>query len=356
MHAMLLAALLAAAPQHDTVFMDDGGRVVGTVTEDGPQGVTVQLLDGTVRTYPAREVLRIEYSDGTVSSPRSRAGAPSPAQPPSAPPGSQAPGEQPGQPPGQQTPAQPPPRQPPTATPQQEAPPTPPPRQYPPPYPPPRYPPPRYTPYPPPSSRTEQRGRMAPISPVYAVLGLGGLGISGEVEEGVAADRVFDPQLGVWLEGGVRVTPELSFAGYLGRGYGDAAAEWRTYCASYATTCSAITSRAGFLARWTFDPYGRSAPWVAVGTGWESGSVTWRSNMGGFTYGSSDLFTYSGWEALRLMAGVDLRSSPVVGVGLYGAVSWGRYTRFENANGPVDLGRQPFHTTVEAGLRFTLFP
>ncbi len=326
MLAIAAAVLLALAPQHDTLFMSDGGRVVGTVVEEGPQGVSIQLLDGTIRRYAARDVLRIEYADGTVSTPR----APAPAQPPA-----------------QQPPAQPPS---PPRPPQQYAPP-----QYLPPPPHGQYAPPRYPPYgpqPQPAGAAPPRS-MAPISPLYAVLGLGGVAMSGGVEHGISMGRTFEPQLGIWLETGIRLVPELSLGGYLGIGVGDPAEEVRAECSLLGTTCTATTGRIGILLRRTFDPTGRSAPWIAVGTGFEFGSVALdHMRMGG----SSDLFTYTGWEALRLMAGVDLRTSPIVGVGLYGAVAWGRYTRYEDAFVTVDLGGQPFHTTVEAGLRFTLFP
>jgi hypothetical protein len=409
MRAIVAAILLAVAPQHDTVFMGDGGRVVGTVVEEGPQGVSVQLLDGTVRRYPSRDVLRVEYADGTVSSLRAPTAAtvaqppvqqpPAPAPQQAAPPAAvviqvpayapppaavpqqyappapspQAPPAQPCGPapcaPQQNMPA--PQSAPPPAPPSQYSPPPQyaPPPQYPPPQyaPPPQYPPPQYAPpkpYPPrpqyrqyappryPPYPPESRPGRAPISPVYAVFGLGGLVISGNVEEGVSTDRLYEPQLGLWLETGLRLSPEVAIGGYLGLGFGDAAPELRDACTASGMTCTTATGRLGILLRRTFDPLGRTAPWIAAGTGFEFGSAM--SDDTGSS--SSEQFTYSGWEALRLMVGVDHRASPVLGVGLYGGIAWGRYSRYEDAGGTVDLGGQPFHTTAEAGLRFTLFP
>jgi hypothetical protein len=46
-------------------------------------------------------------------------------------------------------------------------------------------------------------------------------------------------------------------------------------------------------------------------------------------------------------------------VGLYGGVSFGRYGEFEDfedATGESEIGAERFHTTVQAGVRFTLFP
>jgi hypothetical protein len=56
------------------------------------------------------------------------------------------------------------------------------------------------------------------------------------------------------------------------------------------------------------------------------------------------------------MAGFDVRSSPVFGVGFYGGVSFTQYSHFENVNGGFHLPDQTIHTMFEAGIRFTLFP
>jgi hypothetical protein len=336
MLAILAAVMLAAAPQTDTVFTADGGRLIGTVVEEGPQGITVQLPDGTSRRLARAEVSRIEYADGSISTP-SRPAPPPPAyQPPPA--------------------AEPPPAYRP-----------PPPAYQPPAYPPPAYPPPGYRPAPtyrpqPPAPGYPQaptyagaRRGMQPIVPFYGAFGLGGAFISGDLAEGVPADRVYDPQLDIWLEGGMRLTPHLGLGIYLDIGVGEPASEVRAACDALATSCTATTGRFGVLLRHTFNPSAYSTPWVAVGTGFEFGSVSEDSSS--YDSGSSqELFRYTGWEVLRLMAGVDLRANPVFGFGLYGGVSFGRYSRFEDAFGEVALDREPIHTTVEAGVRFVLFP
>ena len=73
-------------------------------------------------------------------------------------------------------------------------------------------------------------------------------------------------------------------------------------------------------------------------------------------FDDDDLFSYRGWEVLRLMGGIDLRSSPSLGVGFYGGVAFGRYDRVEDSTGDFDIDGEQFHTTAMAGLRFTLFP
>jgi hypothetical protein len=303
MLAILAAVVLAAAPQNDTVYTADGGRLVGSVIEEGPQAITVQLPDGTTRKLARAQVTRIEYADGSVSTPNRPA-------PPS-------------QPPTYRAPPAPPSSRPP-----------------PPPYGPP--------PPPPPPAYAGPQG-MPPLSPVYGAFGIGGSFLSGDAAGGFPMDQVFDSQLGVWLEGGVRVTPHLGLGLYLDMGFGDPAGNVRADCATYGTSCSASTGRFGVLLRHTFAPYASSTPWLGVGTGWEWGSVTLDS-------GNQEFFSYHGWEMVRLMGGVDLRTNPVFGVGLYAGVSFGRYTSYHDALGDVSLGEQRTHSTAEAGLRFTLFP
>ena len=63
---MALVALLAGAdPGFDTVFLQNGGRVRGTVVEEDPaRGVTVQIPGGQLRTVPPGEVAASGGRDG----------------------------------------------------------------------------------------------------------------------------------------------------------------------------------------------------------------------------------------------------------------------------------------------------
>jgi hypothetical protein len=318
MLAILAAALIAASPQFDTIYTAEGGRLLGTVVEESAQGIAVQLPDGTTRRLATHEIARIEYADGSVSTPNR----------PAPPPGYRAP------------PAYTPPR-----------PYAPPPPSYAPPayrphYPPPREPPPTYA---------DPRGGHGPITPLYATFGLGGAFLSGEAEDGIPVDNLYGSQLDIWLEGGLRLNPHLALGLYVDIGVGEPSSQVRAECDALAVDCTATTGRVGLLLRHTFSPRAYSTPWIAAGTGFEFGSVSF--DDGAYDGGTNeDLFSYSGWEALRLMAGVDLRSNPVFGVGLYGGIAFGRYSEYEDALGEVDIGSQPFHTTVQAGVRFTLFP
>jgi hypothetical protein len=335
MLAILAAALLAASSQHDTVFTAEGGRVVGTVVEEGSNGVAVQLPDGSFRRYARREVARIEYADGTVTRIHE------PAPPPPAPVPAYVP---PPQPPVQPQYAPPPPWPPPPR-----------PAYYPVPayVPPPPYQPPAPAAVPPPAYAAPKR-ETGPMAPFYLSLGLGGAFLSGQAEAGVDIDRVFESQVDVLLEGGLRLTPHLGLVLYADLGAGDPAGEIRDQCDAALLDCVATTGRVGLMLRHTFAPAARATPWLGVGTGYEFGSVS--IDDGGGHHESRELFTYSGWEMIRLQAGVDFRSNRVLGLGFYGGVSVGRYTRYEDDLVDEDLGLEPLHTIVEGGIRLTLFP
>lgn len=336
MLAILAAVMLAAAPQYDTVFTSDGGRLVGTVVEEGPQGITVQLPDGTTRRFERKDVSRIEYRDGSVSTPNR------PAPPPA---------YQPAPPPAQPAPTAPPPYQPPPPT-----------------YAPPPYGPPAYRPPPPPGRPPvyDAKGGMPPILPFYGAFGIGGLFMSGDAGRdvpigggapvNVSMGEAFDsPQLDIFIEGGLRLNLNLAVGMYVDIGVGDPASNVRAEpaCAAAGSNCTASTGRVGLLLRHTFQPRAYSTPWLSVGTGFEWGDVSIQDGYGG----STQYFSYTGWEMVRLMGGVDLRTNPIFGFGLYGGVAVGRYSRYKDATvGEVGIGHDALHTTVEAGLRFTLFP
>jgi hypothetical protein len=353
MLAILAAVMLAAASQHDTVFTAEGGRVVGTVVEEGPSGVAVQLPDGSFRRYARREIARIEYADGTVTR---LSEPPPPPAPPALP--TYAPAPVPAYVPPQPPPAPQPQYAPPPYAPQPYAPP-----QYAPP-PPPRpvyYPPPAYVPpppYVPPSAPAPayvaQKRETGPISPFYLSFGLGGAALSGQAETGVDIDRIFESQVDVLFEGGLRLTPRLALALYADLGVGEPAGEIRDQCDAALVDCIGTTGRVGLMLRHTFEPAASATPWLAIGTGYEFGSISTDDDTP--HHDSRELFAYSGWEMLRLQAGVDLRSNRVLGIGFYGGVSLGRYMHYEDDLVAEDLGLEPLHTIVEGGVRLTLFP
>jgi hypothetical protein len=327
MLAMLAAVMLAAAPQHDTVFTAEGGRIIGTVVEESAQTVSVQLPDGTFRRLPRRDVVRIEYSDGSVSN--------RPSDAPASPPSAAAPQGQPPPPPGQ----------------------TPPPPAYTPPPPPSYYPPPQYYPPPrrgpPPAQWASGPVHTGPAAPFWLSLGVGGMFYGGNVEPGFSANGTFGPQMNLGFEGGLRLNPYLGLGLYADLGVGGPGSEIKTDCNSQGIDCTATTSRVGILLRHTFLPDAHTTPWLALGTGYAHGSVDFTDPAGG----SGNFLEYSGWEMLRLMGGVDVRSNNLVGFGFYGGVSFTRFSDYRDDRlGSVTLPDRTTHTMVEAGVRLTLFP
>lgn len=316
MLAILAAVMLAAAPQYDTVFTAEGGRIIGTVVEESAQAVAVQLPDGTFRRLPRREVSRIEYSDGSVSQ--------RPAEPPpaaAAPPAVQRP------PPPAYTPP-------------------PPPAYYPPPYygRPVRSPPPAQWAAPP---------STGPAAPFWLSLGVGGMFFGGNVEPGFSANGTFGSQMDLAFEGGVRLNPHLGLGLYADIGVGGPGSDLRSTCDASGGSCTSTTSRVGIMLRHTFEPSRHVTPWLSIGTGYAHGSVDWSADG----YGSQNVLEYSGWEVARLMAGLDVRSNQVLGFGFYAGVGFTRFSDYRDANvGSVSLSDRTTHTMIEAGVRLTLFP
>lgn len=322
MLAILAAVMLAAAPQHDTVFTADGGRIVGSVVEESAQTVAVQLADGTYRRLPRREVVRIEYADGSVSSQPS-----GPAAPPSTP-----------APPAYTPP--PPPR-------------SPPPPAYTPPPPPSYYPPAYYPPRRAPPPQWAAPVGTGPAAPFWLSLGVGGMFFGGNVEPGFSANGTFGSQMDLSFEGGFRLNPHLGLGLYADIGVGGPGSDLRSICDASGGDCTSTTTRVGIMLRHTFAPSAHTTPWVSIGTGFAHGSVDWSAGP----YDSQNVLEYSGWEIARLMAGVDIRSNQVLGFGFYAGVGFTRFTDYrDNTVGSVSLPDPTVHTMVEAGLRLTLFP
>jgi len=305
---LALASLLyTASPGLDTVLLQDGGRLVGTVVEESPaSGVTIQLPDGQLRTVAAAAVFRIEYRDGTfgVLGPR-----PPAAETQAAPPA---------------PPAQPPP--PPVAAPW------------------PVYPAVPVQPSPPPAPRSTAPG------PFLFAFGMGLAVPGGSAEQGIPMSRIFLSQFLMEMEGGLRFSPRVMGSLILDLGVGDAAEPTRSACrAGGGSDCSAITARFGLQLRYAFTPLAPSTPWISIGTAAEVGTISYDA-----TSSSNDL-VYSGWEVLRLGAGMDFRTSPGFGWGLFAQASWGNYNQVQDPGGPPLMG-QATHAWVQAGARFILFP
>jgi hypothetical protein len=320
----LAAALFAAAASYDTVFLANGGRVRGTVVEDTPAKVLVQLPDGTFRRFTRAEVARIAYGDEA---------APPPASPAPAP-----------------------------ATPAPEAAPPPPPPP-PPPVPRPRAAPPPESPFAPDESATRRRVVQPPPTPAarkphestgfQLSLAVEGLGPLGRVSRG-------GPQLhnlvrgegGLALEIGGKPTPGL-FLGVLVEGAAGREGRLFSDACQSGGDCVATTGRVGVLARFYFTPGGSGTGWFALGTGVEATSQT--VFLRGTTQKLSDV-TASGWEIARASIGYDFRLSELVGLGAYVVGSVATFGKFEGSSAASVAGDRAGHGWLGGGVRAVLFP
>ena len=446
MVSVLVAALLITAPPADTVFTVDGGRVTGTVLEESAtSGVTIQTPDGAIRKFDRSQVSRIEFSDGTVSTPRPPTPPPQAAPAPRAAPegaldkvffrgGGRARGtvmeesaasgvkirlldgsmhqyatdeisrieyadgtvSTPTAPRAPE--AAPAPRAKPAETPVdtayflgggrvrgtviEENPRTgvkvrlldgtvqtypreelvrieyadgstshrvtapPPLLTAPAPQPPPAAPPP------------PQEERRPHVLPLYLTLGLGATFLGGDAAQKVPMSSLMETaQAHVSSELALRFTPSFALGVYGDIGGGEPARAVKDQCTAQGFTCTGTTGHVGFLARYTWDPLSMRPVWLSLGTGWEMGSVTIdNSSMNnGNGMHHNDLFTYTGREHVRLGLGIDFRTSRVLGFGLYGNVSVGEYDHYKDALVSQSLDTA-LHLTAQVGARLILFP
>lgn len=367
----------------DNVYVAGGGRVRGTVMEENATtGTKVRLLDASVRSFAADEITRIEYADGTVSTPRAPPARPrEPAAAPRGKPvdvpidvvyflgggrvrgtvieestragvkvrlldgsiqtysredlvrieyadGSVSRRVTPAVVPAvASVPAAAAPA--PIAPPQSAA--APPPAPAP--------------------ARTEQKEQLFPL---YLSLGVGATFLGGDAAQGAAMSSFIQPQH-AHLSGelGLRLSPSFAIGAYGDVGGGEPAGSVRDQCTLDAQDCVATTAHVGFLVRHTWEPLSRRPLWMSLGTGWEYASVQVDNHTN--TNQMSELFSYRGREYLRLGAGVDFRTNQTIALGLYGSVAWGEFTEHKDPAQTVSLDRAT-HTTAQVGLRLTLFP
>ncbi len=366
----------------DTAYFKGGGRVRGTVMEESVStGVKVRLLDGSIRSYPVDEFTRIEYADGTVSTPQS---PPKAAEPPPAP---RAKAAEPvptpldnvyflgggrvrgtvieenpktgvkvrlldgsiqvysrndlarieyadGSVSRRVTPAPAPVAPPPMPQPTAVAPP------------------PQPAPYPPPPKVKEE---LPQAFPLYLSVGLGVTFLGGDLAPGTSISSLMDAQQAhVSSEIGLRLSPSFAIGVYGDVGAGEVASTIRDQCSLQGFDCTGQTTHYGFLVRHTWRPLSRRPAWLSIGTGWETGGVV--SDHGG-SGSDHEVLVYRGREYLRIGGGVDFRSNDIIGLGLYASFSVGEYDSFKDSTGATtSLADRGSHTTGQVGLRLTLFP
>lgn len=305
-----VAVLLAVAPNLDTVFLRDGGRLRGTVVEEAPgAGVTVQLVDGELRKVPAAAVVRVEYGDGT----RGTLGA-TPAAGPT------ATGAVTGE----------------SATPL-----------------------PPIEPAVPGQARVPQEQPLppeaAPLDPLAHpgfITFAGALGVSiptGEARHGLALAGVTTNQFLVELEGAIRVLPALQLGLLLDLGFGRVGATLKGECDYWGTSCSTTAVNLGIFARYAFAPTAAGTPWGSVGLATGILSIDPSSTA---LQGSA----YGGYQ-WRIHVGYDFRGNGQLGLGLFAGAVFGRYTDYLVGDGDFQpLSATTRHLYIQGGVRAVLFP
>ncbi len=359
MLSVLVAALVAAASPSDTVYTVDGGRITGNVMEESATaGVVIQTPDGSVRRIDRGQVSHIEYADGTISPPR----------PPSPPPevaaaAPRAKVEGPldtvffvggGRVRG--TVIEESPRsgvrvrqldgtyqayarddvarvEYADGTVSQVA------------------------PAPAPAAAAHEAERQFPL---YLTLGLGATFLGGDATKQISMSDVFAlQQIHASSELGLRLTPGWAIGVYADAGGGDPSADTTKLCQALGYECTASAGRIGFLVRHTWDPLTSRPVWLSLGTGWEYGAISIdrrrMQNASSSDSSRDDLLTFVGRERLRVGAGIDFRMSRLLGLGLYGSVSFGTYDTVEDRVSTVEVDRAS-HSTAQVGMRLILFP
>jgi hypothetical protein len=152
---------------------------------------------------------------------------------------------------------------------------------------------------------------------------------------GASADTMgntFSWQLPLIADAGWKPSPNWYLALYAGFGFGAPGGAVAQSCTSNSESCFAATVRIGLQAIYYFTPAGSNDPWLGYGIGYEQSSV----NIGkGDASGS---VSASGWEFGHLMAGIDFRLSPLIGIGPMIDLSVGQYSKLTDSSGSISGG------------------
>lgn len=143
---------------------------------------------------------------------------------------------------------------------------------------------------------------------------------------------------------------------YIGGGAGYSGDAWRTRCSFPYTEspCIALSARTGAQVHYQFLPDQRLNPWIGYGIGREFVRLSGEGN------GHKTILSGSGLEFAHLMAGLDLRRSEFVGVGLFVDVSIGQFdTQSIEIDGVKESGeidRKAMHRWLTLGFRALFWP
>jgi hypothetical protein len=164
------------------------------------------------------------------------------------------------------------------------------------------------------------------------------------------------------LDAGVEVTPALTLGGYFGVAGGiinDAAAEDQDGNAACGrqlkngtVLCTGFNWRAGFQGSYAFTGiWQRFVPWLGLGLGYESVSVTTEDDV------QKDTVTFTGYE-LALRAGGDFRLGRRFALGPYAGVSVGQFRKMKLTSSSLgsfsgNIPDKAYHEWIGAGVRGT---
>lgn len=321
--SVAVAALLAAtAANLDTVFLKNGGRVLGTVVEEDPgRGVSIRLPGGEQRNLKPSDVYRIRYGDGTV---KTYGDLPPPAE--VAPPPPAAAGTEP-------QPSAPPPS---SVQPVPES----------------------YQVMPveplPPVADPTAGPTVAPTAPgppaqIMLAASLFRLIPGGDLEAGLTMKGFTTPMTGFGLEAGLRLTPRFLVGGFLDVAFGQAGPDLDAWCEGGGFSCDTSDVKMGLMARYAFTPAASSTPWIGAGLAYDV--------VMALSDATDQTPSYGGGELLRLSAGWDLRLSRAIGLGAFVTGSTSRYPDVDRGNGDiVPIETRARHTWLQIGVRGILFP
>lgn len=210
-----------------------------------------------------------------------------------------------------------------------------------------------------------RRGFQASLGVQYA---LGG----GEILRDLDQQDVHP--LAVELEAhlGFKVSRRWFVGAYVGGGPGVPGEDTRDLCEDADVDCHTESGRVGLMLKLDLKPDDAGNVWIALGGGVERHRVDVAVVVPGSGDPTAPLVVQraelelDGVEPFRLMAGIDFRSTRVFGVGVYAALSLGRYrdVRFEDGAasslGPAGVnlaeGNRATHSWFTVGVRGILFP
>jgi hypothetical protein len=154
----------------------------------------------------------------------------------------------------------------------------------------------------------------------------------------------------LWADLGYRVNPHWYVGGYFQLGIVNTSGDYcKRNAGSGDCSSSGTDIRFGALARYTFKPGAKIAPWFGVSTGYEftSLSITVKDNTADSTA--------KGWEFIGLHFGADFRPDPSVTLGPVLMASFGQYGSQSTSNtsnsSSTDYNNTALHQWVFFGLR-----